>query len=250
MDSKRAKARTEALRASASERTCQSGSVAVTGGDMRTRNPSPMDSRRSSWRFPCRQARYHEVQAELVHPSPTEILSRLRAARKAASQSTIAPQRWQGKRRSCWAWKASLLSVEFPDPTPLWFPGLHGYPLSARGPSRGMHRLSCMRGWVLLRVHEVDISVSGVDSNVGSWFRYGQGLAPPTAVKRHVRGVSPWRMSSWERAYAQSMCFLAKTRSWGIRHSELSHWGGGECRVGAIYGWWWGGGSANLSLSE
>ena len=37
MDSKRAKARTEALRASASERTCQSGSVAVTGGDMRTK---------------------------------------------------------------------------------------------------------------------------------------------------------------------------------------------------------------------
>mmetsp|Transcript_5272 Transcript_5272/g.11319 ORF Transcript_5272/g.11319 Transcript_5272/m.11319 type:complete len:222 (+) Transcript_5272:166-831(+) len=142
MDAKRAKARTEALRASASERTCQSGSVAVSGGAMRTRNPSPMDSRRSSWRFPCRQARYHVVQAELVHPSPIEIRSLLRAARMAASQSTIAPQRWQGKRRSCWAWKASLLSVEFPDPTPLWFPGLHGYPLSARGPSRGMHRLS------------------------------------------------------------------------------------------------------------
>ena len=107
-----------------------------------------------------------------------------------------------------------------------------------------------MRGWVLLRIHEVDISVSGVDSNVGSWFRYGQGLAPPAAVKRHVRGASPWRMSSWERADAQSICFLAKMRSWGIRHSELSHWGGGECRVGAIYGWWWGGGSAHLSLSE
>ena len=118
-DSKRARAWTEALSASASESTCHSGSMAELGGAMSKRHPFPIASRRSNWRCWCLDARYHEAQSALVHPSPTINASRLRAARKAASQSTRAPQRWHGKRRSCWARKASLLTVEFPDPAPL-----------------------------------------------------------------------------------------------------------------------------------
>ena len=53
-------------------------------------------------------------------------------------------------------------------------------------------------------------SVSGVDSKVGSWLRYGHGREPSHEVKRQVRGARPWAKRSVLRAEAQAMCALAK----------------------------------------